>query len=138
MNTIMKLVIRTATMNDIPSIVNVRLASTVKGETQGFEAPEWVTYSSSEEMRRACMHYGDIYGGKCYSSISMSGVAYVRRNNVSIRAFYYFARMHVYTLTLGQTIETSSLSTKSLSASKAKKLNINQACTIYVRIRVPW
>jgi len=49
----MKLVTRTATRNDIPSIVNVRLASTVKGETQGFEAPEWVTYSSSEELRRA-------------------------------------------------------------------------------------
>jgi len=41
LNTMGKLVIRTATMNDIPSIVNVRLASTVKGETQGFEAPEW-------------------------------------------------------------------------------------------------
>lgn len=38
--------------------------------------------------------------------------------------------MHVCTLTLGQTIETSSLSTKSLSASKAKKLNINQGCAI--------
>jgi ribosomal protein S18 acetylase RimI-like enzyme len=49
----MKLVIRTATRNDIPSIVNVRLASTVKGETQGFEAPEWVTYFSSEELRKA-------------------------------------------------------------------------------------
>ncbi len=49
----MKLVIRTAIMNDIPPIVKVRLASTVKGETQGFEALEWVTYSSSEELRRA-------------------------------------------------------------------------------------
>lgn len=48
-----------------------------------------------------CLCYGDIYRGECYSSISMSGVAYVRRNNVSIRAFYYFARMYVCTLTLG-------------------------------------
>jgi len=38
-------------MNDIPAIVKVRLTSTVKGETQGFGAPEWVTYSSSEELR---------------------------------------------------------------------------------------
>ncbi len=47
-----KLVIRTATKNDIPSIVNVSLASTEKEETQGFTAPEWGTYSSSEELRK--------------------------------------------------------------------------------------
>jgi len=47
-----KLVIRTATKNDIPSIVNVSLASTAKEETQGFAAPEWVTSSSSGELRK--------------------------------------------------------------------------------------
>jgi ribosomal protein S18 acetylase RimI-like enzyme len=48
-----KLVIRTATINDIPSIVDVSVASTAKDETQGFAASEWVTYSSSEELRKA-------------------------------------------------------------------------------------
>jgi ribosomal protein S18 acetylase RimI-like enzyme len=47
-----KLVIRTATMNDIPSIVNVSLTSTAKEETQGFTATEWATYSSSEDLRK--------------------------------------------------------------------------------------
>lgn len=46
------LVIRTATINDIRSIVNVSLASTTKEETQGFTTPEWVTYSSSEELTK--------------------------------------------------------------------------------------
>jgi len=40
-------------MNDISSIVNVALTSTVKEETRGFESPEWVTYLSSEELRKA-------------------------------------------------------------------------------------
>lgn len=48
-----KLVIRKATMNDIPSIVDVSLASTAREETQGFVAPEGIAYSSSEELRKA-------------------------------------------------------------------------------------
>jgi len=53
LNTMVKLVIRMATMNDIPSIVNVSLASTAKEEKQRFTAPELGTYSSSEELRKA-------------------------------------------------------------------------------------
>lgn len=37
----------------------------------------------------ACLCSSDIYWRKCYSSISMSGVAYIRRNNVSTRHFYF-------------------------------------------------
>jgi len=37
---------------DILSIVEATLASTKKEETKGFAAPEWVTYSSSEELRK--------------------------------------------------------------------------------------
>jgi len=48
-----KVVIRAATPDDIPSIVSVSLASTTKDEVQGFSAPEWVTYSSTEELRKA-------------------------------------------------------------------------------------
>jgi len=48
-----KLVIRMATINDVPSIVNVSLASTAKEEKQGFATPELGTYSSSEELRKA-------------------------------------------------------------------------------------
>jgi len=40
----------------------------------------------------ACLCSSSIYWRKCYSSISMSGGAYVRRNNVSIKAFYCFVR----------------------------------------------
>jgi len=47
-----RLVIRAATPDDIPSIVKVSLASTTKEEVQGFSAPDWVTFSSSEELRK--------------------------------------------------------------------------------------
>lgn len=47
-----KLIIRAATTDDIPSIVKVSLASATREEIQGFSAPEWVTYSSSEELRK--------------------------------------------------------------------------------------
>jgi len=47
-----KLVIRAATPDDIPSIVKVSLASTTEEEVQGFSAPEWVTFSSSEELSK--------------------------------------------------------------------------------------
>ena len=47
-----KLVIRAATPDDIPSIVKVSLASATREEIQGFSAPEWVTFSSSEELRK--------------------------------------------------------------------------------------
>ncbi len=53
LNTMVKLIIRMATLNDIPSIVNVSLASTAKEEKQGFAPPELGTYSSSEELRKA-------------------------------------------------------------------------------------
>ena len=41
-----------ATANDITSIVNVSLTSTTKEETNGFTAPEWTTYSSTEELSK--------------------------------------------------------------------------------------
>jgi ribosomal protein S18 acetylase RimI-like enzyme len=47
-----KLVLRTATPEDIPSIVYVCLTSSTKEETTGFAADEWVTYSSPEELRK--------------------------------------------------------------------------------------
>ena len=49
----MKLVVRPATVNDIPSIVNVSSSSTAGVEIRGFTAPEWrVTYSSSAELKK--------------------------------------------------------------------------------------
>jgi ribosomal protein S18 acetylase RimI-like enzyme len=48
-----ELVIRKATVDDISSIVDVSVASTAKDETQGFAASGWITYSSSEELRKA-------------------------------------------------------------------------------------
>jgi len=47
-----KLVIRTATLGDIPSIVKVDLLAAPKEEIKGFAAPEWVTYRSPEELRK--------------------------------------------------------------------------------------
>ena len=47
-----KLVIRTATINDIRSIVNVNLTSTTKEETQEFTTPEWATCSSPKKLRK--------------------------------------------------------------------------------------
>jgi len=47
-----KLVIRTATLDDIHCIVKVNLSAAPKEETKGFAAPEWVTYSSPEELRK--------------------------------------------------------------------------------------
>jgi len=41
-----------ATANDITSIVNVSLTSTTKEETNGFTAPEWTTYPSTEELSK--------------------------------------------------------------------------------------
>jgi len=48
-----RLVVRAATPADIPSIVKVSLSSETKEEIQGFSTPEWVTYSSPEELRKA-------------------------------------------------------------------------------------
>jgi len=47
-----KLVIRRATVADISSIVQASLESTTQEETRGFAAPEWVTYSSPEELKK--------------------------------------------------------------------------------------
>jgi len=49
----MKLVIRSATVKDIPSIVNVNLTSTTKEGIQGFTTSEWGTFSSPEELKKA-------------------------------------------------------------------------------------
>ena len=48
-----ELVIRKAVVHDIPSIVQAGLASTSRKEVQGFTAPEWATFSSSEELSKA-------------------------------------------------------------------------------------
>jgi ribosomal protein S18 acetylase RimI-like enzyme len=48
----MELVIRKATVHDAPAIVQASLSSTSKEETDGFAAPEWVTYSSPDELRK--------------------------------------------------------------------------------------
>jgi len=45
-------VIRAATTDDIPSIVKVSLASATREELHGFSAPEWVAFSSSEELSK--------------------------------------------------------------------------------------
>jgi len=45
-------VIRKATVEDIPCIVEASLSSATKEETRGFAAEEWVTYSSPEELRK--------------------------------------------------------------------------------------
>jgi ribosomal protein S18 acetylase RimI-like enzyme len=47
-----KLLLRTATPEDIPSIVRACLTSSTKEEAKGFAADEWVTYSSPEELRK--------------------------------------------------------------------------------------
>jgi N-acetylglutamate synthase-like GNAT family acetyltransferase len=47
-----KVVIRKATLDDIPSIVQACLTSALQEETKGFAAPEWVTYSVPEELRK--------------------------------------------------------------------------------------
>lgn len=44
--------IRKATVEDIPSIVEACVTSATEEETKGFAAPEWVTYSDLEELRR--------------------------------------------------------------------------------------
>jgi len=47
-----QLVIRNATYGDIPSIIEVDLSSTTKDELLGFTTPEWVTYSSPDELMK--------------------------------------------------------------------------------------
>lgn len=49
----MKLVIRKATAEDVPSIVGVRRAAFTQEEVQGFSTPEPSVYYSCEEMRKA-------------------------------------------------------------------------------------
>jgi ribosomal protein S18 acetylase RimI-like enzyme len=47
-------IIREATVADIPAIINASLTSVAsKDETNGFSAPEWATYHSSEALRNA-------------------------------------------------------------------------------------
>jgi len=47
-----KLVIRNASVNDIPSIVRVSLTASTIEEARGFSAPEWTTYLTPEELRK--------------------------------------------------------------------------------------
>jgi ribosomal protein S18 acetylase RimI-like enzyme len=47
-----KIVIRKATTEDIPFIVEASLDSASRKETEGFSAPEWTTYSSPRELRK--------------------------------------------------------------------------------------
>lgn len=44
------LVIRTAAVKDVSSIVRIRLAALTEQEIRGFSAPEFTTYSSTEEL----------------------------------------------------------------------------------------
>jgi hypothetical protein len=46
-----ELVIRKAKVSDIPAVVEACVTSTTKGETEGFAAPEWLTYSYVEELK---------------------------------------------------------------------------------------
>jgi GNAT superfamily N-acetyltransferase len=46
------LVIRDATIKDISSIVKIRLETLTEKEIDGFSAPEFATYSSTEELRK--------------------------------------------------------------------------------------
>jgi ribosomal protein S18 acetylase RimI-like enzyme len=50
---VVKLIIRNATPGDIRSIVKVSLTSATEEEVKGFSAPEWVTYSSPKNLRKA-------------------------------------------------------------------------------------
>ena len=47
-----KLVIRNASVNDIPSIVRVSLTASTIEEARGFSAPEWTTYLTPEELTK--------------------------------------------------------------------------------------
>ena len=47
------LVIRAASVKDVPSIVRIRLASFTKEEIRGFSTSEFATYSSIEKLRKA-------------------------------------------------------------------------------------
>jgi ribosomal protein S18 acetylase RimI-like enzyme len=46
------IVIRKASVKDVPSIVRIRLASLTEEEIRGFSAPEFATYSSTKELRK--------------------------------------------------------------------------------------
>jgi ribosomal protein S18 acetylase RimI-like enzyme len=46
------LVIRAAEVQDVSSIVRIRLAALTEEEIRGFSAPEFATYSSTEELRK--------------------------------------------------------------------------------------
>jgi hypothetical protein len=46
------LVIRKARVGDIPAVVEACVTSTTKEETEGFAAPEWLTYSYVEELKK--------------------------------------------------------------------------------------
>jgi ribosomal protein S18 acetylase RimI-like enzyme len=45
-------IIRKASVDDVSGIVQASLTSASEEETEGFAAPEWVTYSSPEELRK--------------------------------------------------------------------------------------
>jgi hypothetical protein len=46
------LVIRKARVGDIPAVVEACVTFTTKEETEGFAAPEWLTYSYVEELKK--------------------------------------------------------------------------------------
>jgi GNAT superfamily N-acetyltransferase len=52
-NTLERMIIRRAEIGDIPSIVQACLTSASAEETEGFAAPEWVKFSSVEELKKA-------------------------------------------------------------------------------------
>jgi GNAT superfamily N-acetyltransferase len=51
-NNMTSLVIRAATIKDISSIVRIRLETLTDEEINGFSAPEFATYSSTEELQK--------------------------------------------------------------------------------------
>ena len=51
----MRVPLRKATAADIPAIVQASLTSASKEDLEGFTAPEWVTYTSVDELRKVWM-----------------------------------------------------------------------------------
>lgn len=48
-----KVIIRKAAIADVPAIVQSCVTSASEEETEGFAAPEWLTYSCPDELRKA-------------------------------------------------------------------------------------
>jgi len=57
------LVIRDASINDIPAIVKVRRAAFTTKEVQGFTTPERSVFYSQKELRKTWLKKNQLYGG---------------------------------------------------------------------------